>query len=237
MAKTYNLNKFYSKIFNRYDLINKLFTFGLDRKWRRETVSSCVEEHPEKILDVCTGTGDLAVSIAKAVTYNAEVTGYDMNINMLGIAMQKANSEGLDNISFEQGDVGQMPFKDNTYDAITIGFGFRNLTFSNPDEKKHIGEICRVLKPGAKLIILESAAPENPFIRFFYKLHLFGFLVPVGGLLSGDFKAYWYLAHSSSKYYTSKELKALLEQNGFEKVSFKNFLFGATKLVIAKKKK
>lgn len=235
MAKTYNLNKFYSKIFDRYDLINKLFTFGLDRKWRRITVATCVEKHPEKVLDVCTGTGDLAVSIAKAAEEPTEVTGFDMNENMLGIAKQKAVSEKLRNVSFVQGDVGQMPFEENTFDAVTIGFGFRNLTFSNPNEKKHVSEICRVLKTGAQLIILESAAPENPFIRFFYKLHLFGFLVPVGGLLSGDFKAYWYLAHSSSKYYTSKELEVLLEHNGFEKVSFRNFLFGATKLVVAKK--
>lgn len=232
--KGFNLNKFYSRIHQKYDLINKLFTFGLDRKWRRITIKKCLEDNPENILDLCTGTGDLAITLAKRTEGKIKVIGYDMNRSMLEQASLKAK-DGDANVEFVQGNASQMPFSENTFDRITIGFGFRNLTFSNPDEDKHVQEIFRVLKSGGKLLILESAVPKNPLVKLFYLMHLYLILIPLGGVLSGDFKAYWYLAHSSSSYYSSKQLKSLLTRFGFKNVSFKKFLLGAANLVIAEK--
>ena len=134
-------------------------------------------------------------------------------------------------LRFIQGDAVNMPFNDKIFDRITIGFGFRNLTFDNPNKDKHISEMYRVLKPGGRLLILESSVPENPIVRFFYLLHLYLFLVPVGGLISGDFKAYWYLAHSSAKFYSSDEVKQMLEKQGFRNYNLQPFLFGAANLI------
>ena len=231
----FNLNKFYSKIYKRYDLINKLFTFGLDKKWRRITIENCLDESPKTVLDLCCGTGDLTISIAKKAVNDILVTGYDMNTSMLKQANHKVEKSNYSNIEFIKGDAAQMPFVDSSFDRITIGFGFRNLTFDNPNKDKHIAEIYRVLKPGGRLLILESGVPENFLIRFLYKIHLYFILIPLGGIISGNFEAYWYLAHSSSKFFKLNEIDGMLKEKGFKECSFKSFLFGAANLIISKK--
>jgi demethylmenaquinone methyltransferase/2-methoxy-6-polyprenyl-1,4-benzoquinol methylase len=233
--KGYNLDKFYSKIYKRYDLINKLFTFGLDRKWRRVTIEECLKGNPENVLDVCCGTGDLTTSVAIKSNQKVSVTGFDMNEAMLSAAQDKTKQKCLKNITYIRGNAAEMPFTENSFDRITIGFGFRNLTFENPDKDKHISELFRVLKPGGKILILESGVPENFFMKILYTLHLYGLLIPVGGIISHDFKAYRYLAHSSSKFYTLPELEVLLSDAGFTIFSFRRFMFGASNLIIATK--
>lgn len=233
--KKYNLNKFYSKIYRRYDLINMLFTLGLDKMWRRYTIEKCLEETPETVLDLCCGTGDLAISLAKSAKANISITGYDMNTSMLKQANHKTERAKLSKIEFVQGDAAQMPFETNSFDRITIGFGFRNLTFENPNKDKHISEMYRVLKPGGSLLILESGVPENRIIRLFYKIYLYLILVPLGGIISGDFKAYWYLAHSSLKFFSLSEIDTMLIEQGFSKSTNKSFLFGSANLIVCEK--
>jgi demethylmenaquinone methyltransferase / 2-methoxy-6-polyprenyl-1,4-benzoquinol methylase len=233
--KGFNLDKFYSKIYKRYDLINKLFTFGLDRKWRRITIEECLNGSPDTVLDLCCGTGDIAISLAQTSNEAITVTGYDMNESMLYQAKLKAEKTKFTNVKFIQGDASILPFQNNYFDRITIGFGFRNLTFSNSNSDKHISEMFRVLKPAGKLLILESGIPKNIFIRLLYKIHLYFILIPLGGLISGDFKAYWYLAHSSSKFYALPELEQILNKHGFNNCTFRTFLFGAANLIIAEK--
>lgn len=233
--KGYTLDKFYAKIHRRYDLINKLFTFGLDKKWRKITVEECLKDNPRNILDLCCGTGDVAIATAKKAGANSNVIGYDMSGPMLSVAREKSKYFKELNVEFKQGDAGNMPFVDASFDRITIGFGFRNLTFENPQREKHIAEIYRVLAPGGSLLILESSTPSNILVRFFYKVHLYAILIPIGGLLTGDFKAYWYLAHSSAKFYSSAELKAMLSLTGFKSFSIQRFLFGAANLIVARK--
>lgn len=231
----FNLNDFYSKIYKRYDFINKLFTFGLDKKWRRITEEECLKGNPKSILDLCCGTGDIALALSKAADNGVSIIGFDMNASMLQIADKKARTNNYSSLSFQQGDAGDMPFKDESFDRVSIGFGFRNLTFENPNKEAHLTEMYRVLKPGGKLLILESSVPKNLIVRMFYMIHLYAILIPLGGLLSGDFKAYWYLAHSSARFFSSSEIDTMLKNSGFKKCTFRKFLFGAANLITASK--
>lgn len=230
------LQSYYSRIYKTYDLVNRLFTFGLDRKWRRHTVDACLQNKPQKVLDLCCGTGDLAVSINRSAGNAIQVTGFDLNSEMLGIARQKAARYGINGIDFIPGNAGSLPFSDNEFDCITIGFGFRNLTFENPEKDQYISEISRVMKPGAILLILESARPDNKMIGFFYRLYLKLFLVPLGGLLSGDWKAYRYLADSSAGFYTYSDIYLMLNEHQLHLYDQKKFLFGTVNLLFVSKK-
>jgi demethylmenaquinone methyltransferase / 2-methoxy-6-polyprenyl-1,4-benzoquinol methylase len=234
-ASGYPLQDYYSGIYKTYDLVNRLFTLGQDRKWRRRTVKICLLDNPQRILDLCCGTGDLALELAVAGDRQPEITGYDQNKQMLEMARNKASRLQIQSVSFIQGDAVSMPFADHEFDRITIGFGFRNLTWENPQREKYLTEISRVMKPGARLLILESAVPENQLIRIFYQLYLWLILIPLGGFLSGNWKAYRYLAGSSSDFYNFNTLKTMLHQYHLNLKTGEKYLFGSVNLLIATK--
>jgi demethylmenaquinone methyltransferase/2-methoxy-6-polyprenyl-1,4-benzoquinol methylase len=230
----YPLQVYYTRIYRTYDLVNRLFTFGLDKKWRNFTVKKCLSLTPRKVLDLCCGTGDLAISLSMKASRDIYVAGYDLNKEMLGIARRKAEKSGVSPV-FIQGEAADMPFKNEDFDCITIGFGFRNLTWQNQDRDRHILEIRRVLKSGGYLLILESSKPENKVLARLYSLYLNYALVPIGGMLSGDWNAYRYLAGSSDDFFSFGQLKNLLGQFGFELSISRKFLFGSANLLIARK--
>jgi demethylmenaquinone methyltransferase/2-methoxy-6-polyprenyl-1,4-benzoquinol methylase len=236
LPKGYPLNEFYSRIYKRYDLINRLFTLGNDQKWRKIASDICLKNHPKKVLDLCCGTGDLAISLYKKSHGTIEVIGCDFNLNMLGKAEYKAKKLKLKKIKFIQGDAAELPFSDGHFNAVTIGFGIRNLTFENPKSSVYLMEINRVLKKEGRLIILESSVPENKFVKFFYEIYLNYILIPMGGLISGTWDAYRYLAHSSSNYFNFGLLKEILEKEEFTLLNHRKFLFGATNIVVFIKK-
>jgi demethylmenaquinone methyltransferase / 2-methoxy-6-polyprenyl-1,4-benzoquinol methylase len=230
---TYPLNEFYSRIYKRYDLINCLFTFGMDRSWRRFTVRKCLQYNPDRILDLCCGTGDLAISLASMSDRKIHITGFDRNAQMLEIAKFKTTGKGCNPVHYVLGDASQLPFEDESFDCITIGFGFRNLTYENPEAPNYLKEMRRVLKKGGSLLILESGIPENKIIRLFFKAYLYTVLIPIGLLFSGDREAYRYLAQSSAGYYTTDELRTLIYGHGFTFSERKKFFLGAANLIIA----
>jgi demethylmenaquinone methyltransferase/2-methoxy-6-polyprenyl-1,4-benzoquinol methylase len=236
MPSGFPLQDYYSRIYKTYDLVNRLFTFGQDKKWRRQTIEACLKDHPKKVLDLCCGTGDLAIGIAMTARQPIAVTGFDLNASMLEIAKNKAIRMGAQSVDFRRGDAGSMPFPGQEFDRITIGFGFRNLIWQNPNQAKHLEEISRVMKPGARLLILESAVPESAFVSFFYRVYLRFILVPLGGILSGDWKAYRYLAGSSSGFYDFPTLKGMMEPYKLILQSERKYLFGSVNLLIATKK-
>lgn len=235
MPAGHPLQLYYSRIYKTYDRVNRLFTFGLDTRWRRHTVECCLRQHPLRMLDLCCGTGDLAISIGQAAKGKVFITGFDLNPEMLGIARQKAQGLSSEKVEFLRGDAASMPFRNEEFDCITMGFGFRNLTFENPARDQNIKEISRVLKPGARLIILESARPENPLVAVLYRLYLKFFLVPLGGVLSGDWKAYRYLARSSAGYYSFGDLRSMLKAYQLDLKIEKKFLLGTVNLYMATK--
>jgi demethylmenaquinone methyltransferase/2-methoxy-6-polyprenyl-1,4-benzoquinol methylase len=232
---SFPLQDYYSRIYKTYDLINRLFTFGQDKRWRNETVKQSMTNNPTRILDLCCGTGDLAIRFGCLHNRQLRITGYDLNRQMLDIANRKAHLCKAGNVEFLAGDVADMPFEDGEIDCITMGFGFRNLTYRNPERHEYLREIARVLKPGGYFHILESAVPENQVIRFFYMLYLLVFLIPIGGILSGSWKAYRYLARSSMEFYSYREIEDLLMPFGLVPEARKKFLFGSVNLLMVKK--
>ena len=234
-VKDYPLHDYYSMIYKKYDLVNRLFTLGNDMKWRRITAFKCLEFKPVTIIDLCCGTGDLTLLIRKLSKEIVTVTGFDFNAHMLTKAKTKAEKLAYPDIDFIQGDVVSMPFHDAAFDCMTIGFGFRNLTFNNTRIKEHMSEIYRIIKPGGHLLILESSVPSLRIVRFFYKLYLKLVLIPLGGFISGSWNAYSYLATSSANYYSVTEIEELLKRSRFKVESATSFFPGVSNLIVARK--
>ena len=152
----------------RYDLINRLITWGMDRKWREKAARECLALKPQRILDLCCGTGDLSLTIAARADYPLEVKGLYYSHPMLDIASGKAALLKEEKITFIQGDASNLPFEDGYFDNVGISFAFRNLTYRNPLASRHLSEIIRVLKPGGACVIVESSQPGNRLIRKLY---------------------------------------------------------------------
>jgi demethylmenaquinone methyltransferase/2-methoxy-6-polyprenyl-1,4-benzoquinol methylase len=223
-----SLSPMFGGIIRHYDLINHIFTWGMDMRWRKELVAQCLKLNPEKVLDVGCGTGDLSINIARHGRGNLHVTGYDFSRPMLAAAVKKARAQDLDKkISFIFGEASQMPFPDESFDCIGISFAFRNLIYKNPRASRHLTEILRVLKPGGSCIIAESSQPQNKIIRVLHHLYLRAYVYAIGALISGDKNAYRYLIQSAIKFHPPEELRKLLLTSGFRQVHYHPLFFGA----------
>jgi len=220
------LHKIFTDVTPHYDLINRIFTWGMDKKWRLGAARECLAARPQRILDLACGTGDLAINIACLADSTLEITGFDFSGPMLQIARAKAAAAGQ-NITFDNGDAGNLPFANNYFDCVGISFAIRNLTYQHPNISRHLAEVRRVLKPGGKFVIVESSQPENRLIRLLGHLYISIFVYPIGWWLSGNKNAYNYLRVSATNYYSAGELKNLLLKNGFSKVDFQPLFFGA----------
>jgi demethylmenaquinone methyltransferase/2-methoxy-6-polyprenyl-1,4-benzoquinol methylase len=229
------LEKMFNEVPARYDMLNRFITWRLDEKWRKKAARICLEEGPARILDLCTGTGDLAIRLAKEVNGNADIQALDYSQPMLAVAREKATKARLTNIEFIHGDAASMPFENDGLDVVGIAFAFRNLTYRNPDREKFLQEIYRVLKPKGKFVIVESSQPGNRFMRGLFRLYLKIFVAGFGGQLSGHRGAYRYLAASARNFYNPNEIEKLLSGTGFSKVEYQPFFGGMAGLTIATK--
>jgi demethylmenaquinone methyltransferase / 2-methoxy-6-polyprenyl-1,4-benzoquinol methylase len=235
MAPKKPLYGIFTDIPRHYDLINTVFTWGMDKGWRRKTARECLAQKPLKFLDLCCGTGDLAITVGRMASYPLEVKGLDYSHPMLDIAARKAARLDGAKIDFRRGEASQIPFPEEYFDGIGISFAFRNLTYKNPLAEKHLAEILRVLKPGGRCVIAESSQPGSKFIRSCYHFYMQQYTYRVGALISGNKPAYRYLADSTCRYYTPAELKDLLIGSGFSQVSYRPLLFGAGGIYTATK--
>lgn len=223
-----SLSPMFGGIIKRYDLINHIFTWGMDMRWREELVAQLLKINPVKVLDVGCGTGDLSINIVRHACGNLHVTGYDFSLPMLAAAVKKARAQDLDKkISFISGEASQMPFTDDYFDCIGISFAFRNLIYKNPLASQHLAEILRVLKPGGSCLIAESSQPQNKTIRLLHHLYLRTYVYAIGALISGDRKAYKYLTQSAIDFHSPEELGKLLLAAGFRQVHYRPLFFGA----------
>jgi demethylmenaquinone methyltransferase/2-methoxy-6-polyprenyl-1,4-benzoquinol methylase len=219
-----------------YDLVNRIVTLGLDKRWRRLAAEMCLETKPRRILDIGCGTGDLTIKIARLAGKGLEVIGLDYSSPMLKKARQKAKKAKVGNrIRFIEGEVSRLPFPDDSFDVTAISFAFRNLTYKNPVCLPHLAEVLRVLKPGGRYVIVESSQPENSFIRACFYLYTRLFVSPVGTILSRNKGAYRYLGESISKFYSPREVGDLLVSAGFKEVHYSPLFFGATGIHVATK--
>lgn len=218
-----------------YDLLNRLLTFRFDERWRKVAAKRLLAGDPARVLDLCTGTGDLALRVRKYARAGTGVWGLDYSEPMLERAGEKAMKRGLPGIRFVHGDVASMPFGDGFFDAVGIAFAFRNLTWKNPDTDVFLPEILRVLKPGGKFVVVETSQPRNPVLRALVHFYLKRISVPLGGLVSGHRGAYHYLAHSAVNYYTAGEVRDLLLDAGFARVEYRLLLGGVAAIWDAEK--
>jgi len=216
------LYRMFSRVPRRYDLLNRLLTFGLDQRWRKEAAGVCLEFNPKRILDLCSGTGDLALKLAKLADRNTEIIAADFCQPMLEIAEGKAAKIGLDGrIVFKVADTAALPFECDYFDVVGIAFGFRNLTFKNPKSQQYLKEIFRVIAPGGRLVIVETSQPESAILKTLSGLYYSGVVKPVGNAISGERGAYSYLAYSAKNYFVPSDVGDLLNSAGFLSVDYR----------------
>jgi demethylmenaquinone methyltransferase / 2-methoxy-6-polyprenyl-1,4-benzoquinol methylase len=218
-----------------YDLINHLITLRMDRGWRRKAALDCLASKPRKVLDLCCGTGDLAITIANLADYTPDLKGLDYSQPMLDIAAQKAALSGK-TINFTQGDASKLPYKTAEFDCVGISFAFRNLTYKNSLMESHMAEIVRVLQPGGRFVIVESSQPNNRLIRGLDHFYMRCYVANIGAWFSGNRAAYRYLAESACNYFSPSEMKTFLVQHGFASVDYRPLFLGAAGIYTAVKR-
>jgi len=208
----------FGRIAQTYDLVNMLMTGGQDRAWRRFVIRQAQLEPGDAVLDIASGTGDIAFEAAKSVP-GVEAIGADFSLPMMQVGQQRPMGG---RINWAGADAMNLPFDDNTFDAVTAGYLLRNV----PDIPRTLTEIYRVLKPGARFVVLDSAPPPPSLVKPFIEIHLRYVIPTVGSVVSGQPDAYTYLPESTQSFKTPQELAILMVEAGFEKVAFKTFVFG-----------
>jgi len=215
----------FDDIAHRYDLLNRLLSFRTDVRWRKKAIKLAGIKPGQTVLDLACGTADMMIEMDSRVG-DISLIGGDFSYNMLKLGYDKFPSGG-----FSVSDAHQLPFKDNSFDRITISFGFRNVT----DKPKGLKEMHRVLKNGGKLCILEFSQPEGFFFSRLYRLYFTKILPAVGGLISGNKGAYEYLPDSVYKFPKRDVYRQMVLDAGFEKVDFNPMTFGVCDATICHK--
>ncbi len=229
------LFRMFNEVPGRYDIMNRILTLGQDERWRKKATKLCLQEDPDKVLDICTGTADLAIRIAKMSPKAIAITASDFSQPMLDVAAKKALRIKKQPIEFVLADTADLPFADNSFKVTTIGFAFRNLTYRNKFAELYLSEILRTLQPGGKFVIAESSQPTNAILKAGFRIYLKVWVQWLGGLLSGHSKAYRYLAVSAKNYYSPEEVGKLLESNGFTDFRHYPVLGGSAAIYTARK--
>jgi demethylmenaquinone methyltransferase/2-methoxy-6-polyprenyl-1,4-benzoquinol methylase len=223
------IKNIFESISSEYDFMNDLMTFKNHSKWKKEIAEIAKYSSPKRILDVATGTGDIAINLSKIK--GSKIEGVDVSGNMLKIARKKIDELKIDNIVLKTCEAENLVFEDNHFDIVSIGYGVRN--FSNLE--KGLSESYRVLKKDGKLIILETSIPENFIIKFFYNIITSIYIPLIAFIFSGKTKAYLYLLDSTKKFPPKKKFIEMLYRIGFEKVETRKKLYGASTIYIISK--
>lgn len=216
LGKKEQVTQMFDTISGDYDGLNRVISFGIDIKWRKKVVNLVKEQQPETILDIATGTGDLAINLAE--TNASKIVGLDISSGMLEIGKEKIKRKNLESkIDMVLGDSENIPFEDNSFDAITVAFGVRNFeTLENG-----LKEILRVLKPNGTFVILETSMPDKTPYRQGYNFYTKNILPLIGSVFSKDRSAYKYLCESASVFPYGEALNNILRKIGF--INVKDF--------------
>lgn len=215
----HDVREMFDRIAPRYDLLNRVMTAGIDRRWRRAAAEAADLSAGGRALDVCTGTGDLALLLADRVTFLGEVVGVDFAPAMLDRARLKAAASGSP-CRFEVADALDLPYPDDHFDGATVAFGVRNLD----DLGRGIREMARVVRPGGRVVILEITTP--PRLKAFYGVWFDRIVPALGRIIGGDSAAYSYLPASVRRFPPAPELAALMHASGLDDVRWRPFAAG-----------
>ncbi len=227
MDKGARVQAMFGRIVRRYDLMNRVMTLGRDQAWRRLAARELKLDggHPARVLDLATGTADIALAIAERHP-EAQVVGVDFVFPMLEVGEQKSQPRYGRRIVFAQGDALSLPFADASFDGLTNGFLLRNVA----DLPRSLAEMRRVIKPGGRAACLEITRPATPVFRELFQLYFYRIVPIIGGVISGDRQAYTYLPNSLTHFPRAEELKLLMLSAGFRSVSYRLLGFGTMAL-------
>ncbi len=230
VSKKEQVATMFNNIAPRYDFLNSILSFGIHTSWRKKAIDLLRKENPKNILDIATGTGDLAI---EGLSLNPEkIIGVDISEEMLKLGQKKINKKGLEKkIQLIMGDSENLPFPADSFDAATVAFGVRNFENLN----KGLENILNVLKPGGTLVVLEFSKPTNFFIKRFYNFYFNRITPTVGRLFSKDVSAYSYLPESVNAFPDGDDFIAIMKKTGFTNTSKHSLTFNIATIYAGKK--
>jgi demethylmenaquinone methyltransferase/2-methoxy-6-polyprenyl-1,4-benzoquinol methylase len=231
LSKKQQVAEMFDSVAFRYDFLNRFLSVGIDNSWRKKALMKLQDRQPKLMLDVATGTADMAI-MASALLHPDKITGIDISEGMLEIGRKKVRQLGLANkIELLNGDSETINMDSNSFDAVTVAFGVRNFQHL----EKGLAEILRVLKPGGRLVILEFSKPGSPLIRIFYNFYMKTFAPLMGRLFSKNYCAYKYLDESIKKFPEGKNFTRILDSLGFHNCYNKTLSLGICSIYCAEK--
>ncbi len=225
------IRQMFGAIAPRYDFLNHLLSFGIDKRWRKTAVRLVKAPEGGRILDVATGTGDLALELARSTPASLKITGADFSAEMVSLGEQKAAaSQYASRLDFKVAPCEDLPFPAGTFDSVTIAFGIRNVV----DRRLGLAEMWRVLKPGGRMVILEFSTPRSMLFRAFYHFYFHRILPVIGGLFS-TYNAYKYLPESVFEFPSSEEFCRTMTEIGLKNVHCQPLTFGIASIYTGSK--
>ncbi len=231
LSKKQQVAEMFDDIAHRYDFLNRFLSAGIDIGWRKKALGYLKDIRPKKILDVATGTGDVAI-MASGLLKPDKITGIDISEGMLEIGRKKIKEAGLElQIELLKGDSETISFDNNSFDAVTVAFGVRNFQHL----EKGLSEILRVLKPGGKLVVLEFSQPRGPLVKGFYNIYMKIVTPSMGKLFSKNKHAYSYLDESIKKFPEGKNFTQILENLGYNNIQSQALSFGICSIYCGQK--
>lgn len=221
----------FDNISHRYDFLNRFLSLGIDQGWRKKALKLLIDKHPDYILDVATGTADVAIMAAKVLNPK-KIVGIDISNGMLNVGREKIKKQNLESIiELQEGDSAAINFDDNSFDAVTVAFGVRNFQHL----EKGMSEIKRVLKPGGKLVVLEFSRPSLPIVKQVYNFYMLTITPTFGKLFSKNKDAYKYLDASIRKFPEGNSFLKILQDVGYKKTLSKKLTLGICSIYSAEK--
>lgn len=225
------VKKMFSSIAGKYDFLNRLFSLGTDVRWRRELASEIPDTGQQPVLDVATGTGDVALTLEENCPGNRLIVGADFTLPMLKIGADKVTRNQATRVRLTASDAYTLPFRDNTFGAVTIAFGLRNLAYRVDGLK----EMARVLTPGGRIVILEFSPMDRPVIGPLFRVYFHRVMPFLGGFISGDRGAYHYLPESVDRFPDALQLGQEMLEAGFTDVKYRALTMGIAYIHVGEK--
>jgi len=231
IEKAVYVNRIFARIAPRYDLMNRLMTGGRDQDWRRQVARLARLPPGGRVLDVATGTGDIALALARRYR-DVQVVGVDFSLEMMRTAHPKLSAADLNGrVTLAAGDALRLPYPDRSFDAVTTGFALRNVT----DIPRTFAEMYRVVKPGGRVVCLEISRPTRPLFRSLFRFYFYRVVPWIGGLISGHRDAYLYLPNSLTDFLTPEEVKVVMEEACWRQVRYRRLMIGTVAIHVGVK--
>ncbi len=230
-TKGKQVERMFNSIAHSYDLLNHTLSLGIDKRWRKAAIDSLRPSNPKSILDVATGTGDFAILAARELKPDT-LLGVDISEGMMNVGRKKVHDAGLEQtVRFQKEDCLQLSLPDNSFDAVMVAYGIRNFE----DLDRGLREMCRVMRKGGRLVIIELTSPVKFPMKQLFWLYSHAVMPMVGKLISRDGKAYNYLPATMEAFPQGEEMQHILQNAGFAEVKFKRFTFGLSTMYTATK--